>query len=296
MSIMRQYPGLEILIEELRKDSALLDMAIRDVPEPLHEILYSTLLGMTAEDRQRLLNICITHPSKDRSFLIETIGNGLLDKRTGLYNRTKFNTDLKAAIDVVDHLYIQRGEHVAKAVISYPQHPPENRLRIIEPFIEPFPDVSLLILDVDHFKGVNDVYGHPVGDRALQLVAEIVRQSLRSEDHQRLYRYGGEEFAVLLPYTSVDQGARIAKRICDNVADKLENALPAQNGHSARGITVSIGIANYRATTAKPADLVEQADIALYAAKDAGRNCVKIYNPEMLETTRHNRYWDKRER
>ena len=106
--LKREFPGLEVLIEALREDIGLLDMAIRDIPKQQHEILYSTLLGMSPEERHRLLRICITHGPEDRSFLIETIGSGLIDKRTGLYNRTKFNTDLQAAIEVVDGLYRQR--------------------------------------------------------------------------------------------------------------------------------------------------------------------------------------------
>ncbi len=284
----RQFPGLDVLIEALREDIGLLDMAIDGLPLRQHEILYSTLLGMSPDERHKLLRICITHPPEDRSFLIETIGSGLVDKRIGLYNRTKFNTDLQAVIKVVDTLYHQQG------VVAQP--PTERRLRDL--FVSSgrehrYADVSLLFLDIDHFKEVNDRYGHSVGDRALHAATAIALHSLRVEDHQRFYRYGGEEFAAILPYTSVEQAVVVAERIRHNVETTLANSLPSQGRQPARGITFSIGIANYRATIVNSVELVEQADLALYAAKDAGRNCVKIYNESMLTSTMHIRYLNK---
>ena len=96
-----------------------------------------------------------------------------------------------------------------------------------------------------------------------------------------------------MPYTSVEQGLVVAERIRENVESRLANSLPKQGRFPARGITLSIGLANYRATTAQANELVDQADLALYAAKDAGRNCVKVYDESMLASTMHGRYLDK---
>ena len=289
MGQSREFPGLEVLIEALREDIGLLDMAITGIPESQHEILYTTLLGMTPDERHRLLKICITHGPEDRSFLLQTIGNGLIDKLTAVYNRTKFNTDLSAAIEVVDRAYHQQElpallqkERRLEAVLGLPPRASASQ-----------GDVTLLLLDIDKFKRVNDVYGHPTGDRALQLVATIAVQSLRLDDHQRFYRYGGEEFAVILPYTSVEQGSIIAERIRQNIEERLAISIPKKGRSPVRGITVSVGLANYRATTAMASELINQADFALYAAKYAGRNCVRVYDQSLLGTKVQSAYLKK---
>ena len=286
MGSLRKFPGLEVLMKGLQEDASILDMAITGIPESQHEILYTTLLGMTPDERHRLLKICITHGPEDRSFILQTIGNGLIDKLTAVYNRTKFNTDLSAAIEVVDRVYqlpaLLQKERRLEAVLGLPPRASASHS-----------DVTLLLLDIDKFKRVNDVYGHPTGDRALQLVATIAVQSLRLDDHQRFYRYGGEEFAVILPYTSLEQGIIVAERIRENVEERLADSLPKKGRSPVRGITVSVGLANYRATTAMASELINQADFALYAAKYAGRNCVRVYDQSLLGTKVQSAYLKK---
>ena len=131
--------------------------------------------------------------------------------------------------------------------------------------------LSLLMLDVDHFKKVNDVHGHPVGDAVLKEVAARVSRELRESDF--LARYGGEEFTVLLPETPLDGARQVAERIRQRVA--LE---PITAGPTELSISVSVGVAAHpafkREGTDPVADLLAAADARLYRAKKAGRNRV----------------------
>jgi diguanylate cyclase (GGDEF)-like protein len=126
--------------------------------------------------------------------------------------------------------------------------------------------MSLLMLDVDKFKAYNDNYGHPAGDGALKIVANILKENLRGADVAA--RYGGEEFAVLLPQTSIEEASQIAERIRRQIE---------RTDFPHRGVTVSIGIAQTTAEVNSPDDLIWAADRALYQAKDRGRNNVRIF-------------------
>lgn len=125
---------------------------------------------------------------------------------------------------------------------------------------------TVLMLDIDHFKKVNDTYGHAIGDVVLQHIARAIKAILRTYDIPG--RLGGEEFAVLLPATGTREGVKIAERIRQSIADSTIKADP----HQIR-VTISIGIAGIT-PTASPDDVLQQADDALYAAKESGRNRV----------------------
>lgn len=128
--------------------------------------------------------------------------------------------------------------------------------------------LSLIMLDIDHFKEFNDRFGHPAGDELLRQVAEVLRQSARAYDVAA--RYGGEEFALLLPNTALDQAVQVAERLRSQIS-------AIQNPHAP--VSASLGVASYRFGTA-PATLLYEADAALYRAKRNGRNQVCIYQPE----------------
>lgn len=128
--------------------------------------------------------------------------------------------------------------------------------------------LSLIMLDIDHFKEFNDRFGHPAGDELLRQVAEVLRQSARGYDMAA--RYGGEEFALLLPNTTLQQAVQVAERIRTQISQ-------LQNPHAP--VSASLGVAGYRNGTA-PATLLYEADAALYRAKRNGRNQVCIYQPE----------------
>ena len=129
---------------------------------------------------------------------------------------------------------------------------------------------SVMLLDLDHFKQINDSYGHQAGDQVLAEVAKLLCKATRRSD--RVCRYGGEEFAIIMPETGTLQAKLVATRICGALARLSHKGLPAE-----RRVTTSIGICT--AHDGQPGDwslVVESADQALYAAKQAGRNCTMV--------------------
>jgi diguanylate cyclase (GGDEF)-like protein len=131
--------------------------------------------------------------------------------------------------------------------------------------------LSLLLIDVDQLKAVNDRWGHQAGDRVLGRVAGAIRNGLRGADIA--FRYGGDEFAVVLPDTDARAGRLVAERICANVGASLaEGAVPG----AATRATVSGGLAelSLAAGCASETQLIVAADQALYLAKSRGGNCV----------------------
>lgn len=127
--------------------------------------------------------------------------------------------------------------------------------------------LALLLLDIDHFKQLNDTYGHTMGDVVLKQVAEVLKSALRKGDV--LARYGGEEFVIVLPSASIGGARDFAERVRKAVA--MSSIHP---GGARKKVTVSVGWAISPDDAAEPQDLVERADRALYAAKEAGRNRV----------------------
>lgn len=146
------------------------------------------------------------------------------DRLTGLYNRDKFDRELK------------KCQHSA---------------------------VCLVLIDVDHFKKINDTHGHMKGDEVLQSLAEKLREHVRACDV--VARWGGEEFAILLPETSKENALILAERIRETVCQSFTAGLP---------ISVSVGLATPASLSQDPEQLLKQADKALYQAKTNGRNCV----------------------
>jgi two-component system cell cycle response regulator len=125
--------------------------------------------------------------------------------------------------------------------------------------------LSVVFLDLDHFKGVNDTYGHSGGDDVLKAVAQTVARSIRDTDH--IYRYGGEEFVLLLPHTGLADALTCARRL---VATVGREPLAVASGRLA--VTVSAGVASTQEGYLLRKDLLAAADGALYAAKRGGRN------------------------
>jgi diguanylate cyclase (GGDEF)-like protein len=128
--------------------------------------------------------------------------------------------------------------------------------------------ISVLMLDLDHFKDINDRHGHPVGDLVLQRLVQIGRATLRAED--TLGRLGGEEFAILLPETGSQKALEVAERLCRAVA-ATEVPVP---GKPALRFTASIGVATLAPDDFSIGAVLGRADLALYEAKSAGRNRV----------------------
>jgi diguanylate cyclase (GGDEF)-like protein len=132
--------------------------------------------------------------------------------------------------------------------------------------------MSLLMLDIDHFKRINDTWGHAAGDQVLQAVGKLLRDSCRVYDVPG--RYGGEEFCVLLPETRLGNTSTVAERI----RGRLE-ATELQCGDARTIVTASIGVAGLDGEgVLSPSALIERADRALYTAKNRGRNRVEVWN------------------
>lgn len=152
--------------------------------------------------------------------------------------------------------------------------------------------LAVLLVDIDHFKLVNDRYGHLAGDDVLRGVADGMTQALRPRDF--VGRFGGEEFVVLLAGSDLQQAKHTAERIRARVAEVVVQA-------SSRGepvqVTVSVGVAAFRASGHSVHELLDAADTALYAAKHAGRNCVRVAEgtrQQVLDLTSDQRVIDLR--
>jgi diguanylate cyclase (GGDEF)-like protein len=136
--------------------------------------------------------------------------------------------------------------------------------------------LSLLILDIDHFKKFNDTFGHVQGDEVLRMVARTLWENIRGSDLAA--RYGGEEFAAILPGAGPTQARRVAERIRRRIMQTVF--------HSDTQITVSIGVASLgtgRDTEESPRSFAHRADQALYRAKQTGRNRVCVYEEHVSE-------------
>jgi diguanylate cyclase len=130
-------------------------------------------------------------------------------------------------------------------------------------------DLSILMIDIDHFKGFNDTWGHQTGDDVLRLVASLLQQNIRGQDTAA--RYGGEEFAVILPVTPVDAAAAVGNNI--RRACERQQFLTRDTQQAVGTVTVSIGVACYEPGEAL-SNWIRRADAALYRAKQGGRNRV----------------------
>lgn len=131
--------------------------------------------------------------------------------------------------------------------------------------------VSILIMDLDHFKQVNDTYGHLVGDQVLVELTQCVYEIIRQTDI--FGRYGGEEFMLFMPHTALEDALMLAERIRQAVADRT-----FQFDHAKVNVTISLGVASATAQTRTLEDLMLNADLALYRAKEQGRNRVEVYD------------------
>lgn len=163
------------------------------------------------------------------------------DSLTGLVNRRQF--------------FNQAGEIFARAL-----HRPY--------------ELCILMLDLDHFKEVNDNYGHATGDAALREIARRLRENVRPTDV--IGRYGGEEFTIVLPRTNLTEARRIADRLCEVIA-----GTPVEVGEARIGVTISMGMAGIDETVSTLDELLQRADKSLYAAKAAGRNRWAEWRPKM---------------
>jgi diguanylate cyclase (GGDEF)-like protein len=129
---------------------------------------------------------------------------------------------------------------------------------------------AVLLTDVDHFKKVNDNYGHPVGDEVLRRVAGVLAGRSRKVDI--VARYGGEEFCLVLPDTDAAGAEHFANELRQEIADQVMTS-----EHGKFRVTISMGVAQFPQDSTERTQLIERADQALYACKEGGRNCVRRF-------------------
>ncbi|MCX4192231.1 GGDEF domain-containing protein [Methylophaga sp. OBS1] len=173
----------------------------------------------------------LVYPLRNCLLYKQAQNSALLDDLTGLGNRAAYDKSLQREIDLA-----QRQQA----------------------------DLSLIILDIDNFKAINDAYGHSSGDRALKTLAETINQTMRRSD--MAFRFGGEEFVLLLSNTDLEAAAIVAERLRLAVSETL-----CHDGKRGFGFTVSLGVAQLDGEE-HGYHLFERADMALYQAKHRGRN------------------------
>ncbi len=225
--------------ENLAGVSAQLDRSIdRESLRAIVAALISSAKDM--EQANRAVEERLRSSKQEISRLQESLAairsESLTDPLTGLANRKSFDEGLERAI-------AEAGEN------GQP--------------------LSLIMLDIDHFKAFNDNYGHVTGDQVLRLVAKSLQQNIRGQDFAS--RYGGEEFAVVLPNTNLRQAITVADHIRRVVMTR--ELVKRSTGESLGRISISAGIGLWR-TGEAPHTLIERADTCLYAAKRTGRNRV----------------------
>jgi len=132
--------------------------------------------------------------------------------------------------------------------------------------------VSVIMVDMDHFKEINDTYGHTVGDHVLTIFAQVVLKCIRKTDV--IARYGGDEFIVVLPNTDTETAKLIAERIRYDVENTV---IPPIDNIEVPPIRCSVGISTYPVFCDSKTTLLKTSDAALYMAKRSGRNCIRVY-------------------
>ncbi len=204
-------------------------------------------------------------------------GRGVLVSFDDVTVLEKKNTDLKKALGKLkktQEIITRQNEELQFLVSRDPLTGSLNRRAFFEEFEAAFTTarqnnepLSCIMVDIDHFKAVNDNHGHSMGDDVIILVAKVLENFSRSED--RVGRYGGEEFCVFLPNTTIEQAALVAENLRSNLFSEAK-----EEYKSVLRITASLGVSCISDAVATPGELVNQADNALYVAKETGRNRV----------------------
>jgi len=185
------------------------------------------------------------HDALDEDFQRNLYESALRDRLTGVFNRGYFNNRLESDVSFA----LRHGKPLA-----------------------------LIMMDIDNFKAVNDTYGHPAGDAVLQQIGKRIFGTSRSEDI--FARYGGEEFALICRDVDATRAAKAATRILAVVRGK-----PVDLETTTLAVTVSLGVADLSQLADPSAkSLIEAADMALYAAKRAGKDCAMVFDPESEPT------------
>lgn len=218
------------------------------------EIIAPLILG---EEVLGALSLSSSHPSAFDQSDLHLLVSFAATTTAAIHNAMLHSELQKIAItDPLTGLYNRRG------LLELGRHEVERFQRFRQP-------LSVIMMDIDHFKRVNDTYGHPIGDQVLRGLAERSRALIRQVDI--ISRYGGEEFAILLPETDLFQASAIAERLRRSIEET-----PFNTEQGPISITVSLGVSRAGRDLDNLVTLIEQVDAALYQAKQNGRNRVEI--------------------
>lgn len=237
-AIFHIYAGLELspkVAEEYWREVLLLR---RDMKNALKRDidLIPAIYDFLAASENSLLNPRLIEEKSYAKVILETTHDGL----TSLFNRQYFKEVLTQSIATAKRY--------------------DN-------------DISMLFIDIDDFKQINDTHGHSTGDEVIQLVAQAIQGSKRDSDVAA--RFGGEEFVLMMPHTEGIKGYVCAERIRKRV-EQIETGTP----DNPIRVTVSIGLASFPQNCKSAAELIKRADSALYLAKGAGKNTISMYKEE----------------
>lgn len=281
--------GVDMSVAQLRaQESALRRSAIRNV---IVTMLTALLLASLAT---RLL----LAPIRKLKSAVTRIREGDLDFQVGLRDSGEMQ-EFARSFDCMIVALKENRERLMEQIT----HDPLTRLYNHRHFHERLQfeverakrhdrKLSLIFLDLDRFKSINDTLGHPVGDSVLFQLAEVIQQSVRSVDLP--CRYGGDEFAIILPETDAATGQQVAERLRSQVEKHTFYALPIEELESIESkdlkeiglhVTVTIGVAVYPDHYKSRDGLVVAADIALCQAKHVARNTVFLFNPDIEKDT-----------
>jgi len=232
---------------------------------------FEVLRDLSEKETTTHIPIIVLSGQQDSQDKVMAFGLGAMDYITKPFDLAELRARMRSALRVhrLVRMLSERAQLDGLTGLWNRSHLDDRLAQVVSTADRNNRPLSIALLDLDHFKSINDNYGHPAGDAALQGTAELISQAVRSADIA--CRYGGEEFAVLMPETTPEQAKALCERIRESIA--------ARNwpSHPDRKITVSIGLCGAETTTGLPPDQwLAHADAALYKAKEAGRNRVMV--------------------
>ena len=265
-------------LETVKPDLILLDLMMPDMGG------LEVCQILKADPRYQKIPVIFLTASNEQENLIDAFEKGAVDYVTKPFHsaellaRVRTHLELKQARDDLHEAY----EALESLVVVDPLTGVANR-RAIDAFAKEEYEraqrykthFSVLMIDLDHFKNVNDLYGHYVGDECLKIVAEKLNDSLRAVD--QFGRFGGEEFVAILPQTNLTEAIKVAERLRIAV-----NQLVPDIKDFSTSLSISIGVSAFEEQDQVLMDIFIRADKALYEAKAMGRNLVRTNPSEVL--------------
>ncbi|MCP5463694.1 MAG: diguanylate cyclase [Deltaproteobacteria bacterium] len=249
---IEDWKGSELLPSEtgLRGSVFSVPLKLREGAIGVLTVCRASETGFSPTDRQSLESIAsqIAIAYERSKLYMKTKDLAVRDELTGAYNRRRFQQMFQ--------LELKRSRRFHRAL-------------------------SVLIIDIDHFKKFNDTYGHLVGDELLKNFTSLIEANIREVD--LLARFGGEEFVILLSDTSGEDACFVADKLCTLV--RTASLAKGDEGEDLN-VTISVGVASYPEAGDSPEEIIANADTALYQAKDAGRDQVVLYNSEPSKITK----------